>query len=92
MLQSTLIRVFCQLCAARRREKGGTEMTISQIDKAAALQRLITRENSDDCCELPTDGTNAESLAMLAALEERWAAGKPARFTRAEVEAEVMEF
>jgi hypothetical protein len=79
-------------CAARRREKGETEMTISKIEKAAAVQRLIARENTDDCCELPTDGTSAESLALLAALEERWAAGKPARFTRAEVDAESMEF
>jgi hypothetical protein len=69
-------------------------MTISKskIEKAAAVQRLIARENTDDCCIIPDNGTNAESLALLAALEQRWAAGKPARFTRAEVEAEAMEF
>jgi hypothetical protein len=65
---------------------------MSKIEKAAAVQRLIARENTDDCCDLPCDGTNAEALALLAALEERWAAGTPARFSRAEVEAEAMEF
>jgi hypothetical protein len=62
---------------------------MSKLQKAAAIQRLIARENNTGCCSIPFGETDAEALAMLAALENRWAAGKPALFSPEQIDVEV---